>query len=278
MLHENDGHGNGVNRWGRVPLWWIGALRGKPNAMLVAVCLACHADGEGKAWPSAEAIAAVTGIRRDRVFAALRELKAARIIAASQPSPRRPTTHWLNFTVPDVGTQDVGTHTTDGKGTEERVLGVPIARSGNRDQQQIKHSLSPRTREAALKSPAFEFCSWMLDEGLKAGVVPAHHDGDHFAWCYRHIEAAETIIATYGEDEGRLRAQRFIAGKLGRRIRRDFTPASLLAVWDWDEIKGAYDLPNDGKTIDDILEGREVAVTAKFDHRSFDEILAEGYA
>lgn len=101
------------------------------------------------------------------------------------------------------------------------------------------------TTAAATKSPAFAFCQWMLDEGLKRGVIGAHFAGDPFAWCYKQLGAAETLVNAYGEAECRARSERFFTASAGRRIRRIVNAISLLAVWDWDEIRTQTPPPED---------------------------------
>lgn len=107
----------------RVPLWWLRALKGKENALSVLICLSAHVNRAHEAWPSAERIADLTGIRRDRVFAALRELRAAGLIE-TEHRHKRPSIHRLRFTVPANGPQD-GASVVPFSGTQHDACSVP---------------------------------------------------------------------------------------------------------------------------------------------------------
>lgn len=116
----------------------------------------------------------------------------------------------------------------------------------NRDQDRLASLADPgagaRAKGSLTDSPAYVFCLWMLREGIERGAIPAHNGADEFAWCYRHLTDAQSLLDTYGDPESRIRAERFMAGKVQRRIRRDLTPKALLDAWDWEEIRGTFDL------------------------------------
>jgi len=159
--------------WGKVPLSWVKILRDHPNALAVATCLSAYADVDGVAWPTAETIARETGIRRDRVFAAIARLKHASVITKSEPRHKGGTRHSLCFAVPPDGTAGadsarpldgtatravsdtdewstgplVGTPTNGRSSTGERVAAVPLVRSAIRSGSEQDQSESARTRD-----------------------------------------------------------------------------------------------------------------------------------
>ncbi len=89
-------------------------------------------------------------MRRDRVFEAIKELKAAGIIVKSERRYRKPTYHWLRYKVPDNGTPDNGTtdrveYRKPGDwSTDFRVSKVPEARS------EIRSSIRSMTRSESI--------------------------------------------------------------------------------------------------------------------------------
>lgn len=66
------------------------------NELKVALALLLHADGDGVCWPSADTIAEHAGIARNRVFVALRGLKAKGFVECLGGTRRR-------VTVPESG-------------------------------------------------------------------------------------------------------------------------------------------------------------------------------
>ncbi len=135
--------------------------------------------------------------------------------------------------------QETVTAVTDAVTEARYSNGVTVTGEEEKEKDTEIESLRDNTREAAKKSPAYEFCSWLLGEAIKAGAIPAHHGGDPFRWCYPQVGVAETLLDTYGAEEGRVRAARFIAAKSAQppRIRRTLTVQALLDVWDWAEIR-----------------------------------------
>lgn len=147
--------------------------------------------------------------------------------------------------------------------------GIPSATDtatapGNADIENRDHHLASlgddagaRTRDAAQRSPAYAFCEWMLETGIKRDVIAAHFGGDPFAWCYKHLAGAETLIDTYGDAEARVRAERLFAMKSARRLRREVSPRTLLDAWDWDEIKGTPAVAGGAKPAPHLSESQQ---------------------
>jgi hypothetical protein len=94
-----------------------------------------------------------------------------------------------------------------------------------------------------------DFTRWFLQEGLDAGVIPGHIGLDLTAAALREdLDAATALLASYGLDECQRRADRLIAAKGNRKIRRPASIAALAQLWDSDLIApdtppaGVYDV------------------------------------
>ena len=82
------------------------------------------------------------------------------------------------------------------------------------------------------------FGSWVFGVGLEAGVIPPHHvtDPGPMGFAYKHLEASETLIATYGVDECQRRALNMVARKArtdGDKLLLAATPTTLRDRWEW---------------------------------------------
>jgi DNA-binding transcriptional ArsR family regulator len=84
-------------KFGRLPLWWIVALRaGRAGVMArdVLVVIASYADRKtGKAWPSVEVIAEALGVSRRAVIQAIGELEKNGILKITRRNRRKKETN-----------------------------------------------------------------------------------------------------------------------------------------------------------------------------------------
>jgi hypothetical protein len=76
MFHVGEG------RFGAVPLGWLLHLRGR--TLVVYVALAAHVDPSGYCYPSKKTLMEVSGIRKDHIREALRELEEIGAIKTEQ--------------------------------------------------------------------------------------------------------------------------------------------------------------------------------------------------
>lgn len=119
--------------------------------------------------------------------------------------------------------------------------------SSNRDIETREYHLASlddtagaRALDRSKKSPAFEFALWMHKQGIESGAVPADRALDPLRWALPQVESAEFLLAQYGEEECRLRAERLIKACAQRRIRKPCTASTLRYTWDWDEVSGVF--------------------------------------
>ena len=82
-----------VVRFGRIPLWWIVALRDAGAGIMardVLIVIASYADkSTGLAWPSVESISEDLGVSRRAIVKAIRELEENGIIKIARRNRRK---------------------------------------------------------------------------------------------------------------------------------------------------------------------------------------------
>ncbi len=117
-----------------------------------------------------------------------------------------------------------------------------LPRAGGRDQAKPSldqaEALAPLATGRARRSEAAMFGTWLFGLGLESGVIPQHQviDPGPMGFAQIHLAASETLIATYGPDECRRRAQNMLARKArtdGDKLLLPATPATLRDKWDW---------------------------------------------
>jgi hypothetical protein len=92
-------------RFARVPIW---AFRADitPRALRVLGAICAHVDAAGRAWPSLDRIAALSGVARNKIFAAIDELESAGLLHRDRATDggRGNSTHYqVVFQAPETG-------------------------------------------------------------------------------------------------------------------------------------------------------------------------------
>ena len=138
-------------RRGYIAAWWILACKGKATQQAVYSVLAVHADRAGRAWPSIQTIATMTGISKSHVSDALRKLEVAGIVR-TEFRPKKTSLYTLAHEapfvwvpqsgtpgdaeeVPQPGNPQVPVFGTAGL-PESGTAGIPTRRNGNRPCEQ----------------------------------------------------------------------------------------------------------------------------------------------
>jgi hypothetical protein len=89
-----------AQRWGQCPLWWLSALRGRWRALAVAIFLSSRADDEGKSAPTIDEIAAETGVARNKIFGAVRDLERHGVVLSRTRRFNKSTVFVLGYAIP----------------------------------------------------------------------------------------------------------------------------------------------------------------------------------
>jgi DNA-binding transcriptional MocR family regulator len=93
------------SRFARVPIWAFHAdITSRALRVLGAIC--AHADPAGRAWPSLDTIAALSGVARNKIFAAIDELENAGLLHRDRATDggRGNSTHYqVVFQGPETG-------------------------------------------------------------------------------------------------------------------------------------------------------------------------------
>lgn len=83
----------------------------------------------------------------------------------------------------------------------------------------------------------FAFVEWFVKVGVEAGVVPAHLGLDPALTARRTPPGpAEELLRVYGRAECETRSRRLLGAKAAGSIKREFSVATLLACWGWEQL------------------------------------------
>jgi hypothetical protein len=91
------------DRFARIPLWAAG-VEIRPRAFRVLIAIAAHIDRDGWAYPSLASIAALTGIARNKLFAAVDQLENVGLLRRDRSKGGRsnPTRYQVVFKGPET--------------------------------------------------------------------------------------------------------------------------------------------------------------------------------